>query len=239
LRTRSEIWHKENMINLGVARLPGCWEYMAWIDADIEFANVNWVDETLHALQHYDIVQMFQTATMLGPDQRVLTLHQGFAYSYLKGAKLGRSYPLWHPGFAWAATRCAWDNIGGLPDFCILGSADHSFACLLIGKLDFSLPSKISEPYRRHLEIYQDNCERKIQRNIGFVEGNVQHYWHGSIKNRRYKERWQILTDNDFDPDADLVRDWQGVYHLTGNKPRLRAEISQYFVQRNEDSIDE
>src|SRR5947207_773371 len=31
LRTESEIWHKENMINLMVQRLPEKWRYVAWV----------------------------------------------------------------------------------------------------------------------------------------------------------------------------------------------------------------
>src|SRR5208282_5642845 len=34
LRSNHELWHKENLINLGVARLPATWKYLAWIDAD-------------------------------------------------------------------------------------------------------------------------------------------------------------------------------------------------------------
>jgi len=37
LRTYDEIWHKENMINLMMQRLPAGWKYVAWIDADVEF----------------------------------------------------------------------------------------------------------------------------------------------------------------------------------------------------------
>src|SRR5438876_12277239 len=58
VRTPYEIWHKENLVNLGLSRLPSDWKYAAWIDADVSFARSNWVDETLHQLQHWPIVQM-------------------------------------------------------------------------------------------------------------------------------------------------------------------------------------
>ena len=38
LRTAYELWHKENLINLGVQHLPRDWKYVAWIDADVSFA---------------------------------------------------------------------------------------------------------------------------------------------------------------------------------------------------------
>src|SRR5271166_5960967 len=55
LQTEHELWHKENMLNIAISRLPADWRYVAWLDADIEFVRKNWVDETLHQLQHFDI----------------------------------------------------------------------------------------------------------------------------------------------------------------------------------------
>ena len=38
LKTKTPLWHKENMINLGVLNLlPKDWKAFAWIDADVEF----------------------------------------------------------------------------------------------------------------------------------------------------------------------------------------------------------
>ena len=53
LRTKDELWYKENLINIAVTHLPSDWKYMAWIDTDIEFTNKNWVDETIQQLQTY------------------------------------------------------------------------------------------------------------------------------------------------------------------------------------------
>ena len=61
LRTKHELWHKENGLNLLIAnarRLYPEMRYVAWIDADIQFARPDFAQETLHQLQHYDFVQM-------------------------------------------------------------------------------------------------------------------------------------------------------------------------------------
>jgi hypothetical protein len=78
LRTFHELWFKENQINLAIQRLPCDWEYVAWVDADITFQRADWVEETIHQLQHYQVVQMFGHAIDLGPNQEVLQVHQGF-----------------------------------------------------------------------------------------------------------------------------------------------------------------
>jgi len=78
VRTNHEVWHKENLINLGVARLPADWKYVAWIDADVQFARPDIVEETIHQLQHFSVVQMFSHSTDLGPRHQPLGSAQGF-----------------------------------------------------------------------------------------------------------------------------------------------------------------
>eukprot|EP01038_Epipyxis_sp_PR26KG_P004354 gene4354-6161_t len=54
LRTIDPVWHKESMINVAVEYLlPYNWKAFAWIDADIEFENVNWAEDTLKLLNGY------------------------------------------------------------------------------------------------------------------------------------------------------------------------------------------
>lgn len=68
LRSPAELWHKENLLNLGIRALPSDWQYVAWIDADVSFARPDWVQETLHQLQHYHILQLWSHAQDLGPN---------------------------------------------------------------------------------------------------------------------------------------------------------------------------
>jgi hypothetical protein len=84
LRSRSEIWHKENMINIAISRLPSDWQYVAWIDADVTFQRSDIINETVQQLQHYDFVQMFSTALDLGPEplNKIIGVNYGFGYCY-------------------------------------------------------------------------------------------------------------------------------------------------------------
>jgi hypothetical protein len=52
---------------------------------------------------------------------------------------------------------------------------------------------------------------------------------------RGYPDRWKILRDQDFDPQRDLHRDWQGLYQLAPHRIGLRDGIRGYFRSRNED----
>src|SRR5208337_2403533 len=59
LRTPHELWHKENLLNLGVRSFPKNWRYGAYIDADFTFTRHDWALEAIHMLQHYDWLQLF------------------------------------------------------------------------------------------------------------------------------------------------------------------------------------
>lgn len=239
LRTWDEIWHKENMINLGIARLPVDWEYVAWVDADVTFTNPNWPLDTVQALQHNYFVQMFQNAIDLGPNGETIQLHNGFVWSYLNGRPCGKDYMgLGHPGFAWAARREAIDYVGQLLDMGILGAGDRHMALSMIGRAESSFSKHVTSEYARHVLRWQDRCEKYIKRDIGYTPGTILHNWHGRKKDRGYQDRWQILIKNQYDPELDLLRDWQGLYKLSDRSIKLRDDIRRYMRSRKEDSID-
>jgi hypothetical protein len=73
---------------------------------------------------------------------------------------------------------------------------------------------------------------------VGYVKGTILHFWHGKKANRKYRERWQILLENDYQPSRDLYKDWQGLITFYEGNYKLRDDLVDYFHQRNEDSID-
>lgn len=88
VRGVDELWIKENMLNLGSQRVltvdPDARE-IAFIDADC-FAMIpfrEWMEETWHALQHHDIVQMWQWLLNFGPQNEPIGDAQpSFMYFY-------------------------------------------------------------------------------------------------------------------------------------------------------------
>jgi hypothetical protein len=64
IRGQVPLWHKENMINIGVKKLlPPSWKAMAWIDADVEFENTDWAMVGLKVLNGCrDVIQLFSHA---------------------------------------------------------------------------------------------------------------------------------------------------------------------------------
>ena len=241
LRTKHEIWHKENLINLTVQKLPLDWKYMAWIDADIEFHNENWARETINSLQHYKIVQLFSHAIDMGPNDEAFGVYTSFGYDFCRNQKFFNRLNYknhYHTGYAWAITRRCFNKIGGLIDFAILGSADAHMAYALIHKVNLSYNRGVHKNYKKLLDIFEKRCMEYINLNIGYVKGTILHHFHGKKKDRQYVNRWKILVKHQFDPLNDIFKDAQGLYQLSQNKCLLRNAIKLYFRSRNEDSID-
>lgn len=243
VRADTELWHKENLVNIGFSRLPDDWEYAAWIDGDITFLNQNWVHDTLQTLQHHPVAQMWANCIDTGPNGEVLQTHQSLGFLKSTGQpfaggrnQYGLSYG--HSGFSWAIRRDAFNGIGGLIDYAILGAGDHHMAWAMMGKVKESIPPKLSVSYLRRLQAFAARCDTHIKQDIGFVPGTIMHHWHGKKKDRRYSERWGVLINNNYDPDTDIKHNSQGVLELNGHNSGLRDDIRMYMRQRHEDSID-
>lgn len=247
LRTKHEIWFKENALNLLVARLPLDWKYVAWVDADVMFVRDDWADETRHALQHCPLVQMWSNGVDLDSNHEIIQHHRSMAWCYISGdmaPEPDTSYPYaegqviyWHPGYAWACTRWAWNATGGLLDCAALGAADFHMGWGLIGRIEETIRPELSERYKTIIRLWANRADSAVKRNIGCVEGLVLHHWHGEKLNRGYKTRGQILIDTQYDPDRDLYRDWHGLWQLNPNSIELRDRIRTYFNARDEDAL--
>ena len=234
--TDSRIWVKENLINLAVASLPSNWKYMAWIDADLEFLNQNWVQDTIDELQKVDVVQMFRSVVNLGPSGETIKIDKGFAYMAKGSGTPWTStdkYGFWHPGFAWACTRKAFRQFGGLIDWAILGSGDRHMAMALEGRVIQSAPGNIHINYKTMLQDFEKSCKGL---KLSWVDGTIIHHWHGNFADRRYKERWEILIRNNFDPLVDIGVTRKGLVQLSHVGRRFDRFLDEYFTGRREDA---
>lgn len=241
LRTDHELWHKENCLNLAVERLPRDWRYVAWVDADVEIVRHDWPAEVCHQLQHYDVIQLFDTAVDLGPTGAAGRPHQGFVAAWQRGVPIVEAPTAYyttrgHPGYAWAMRRTAWDALGGLLDTALLGAADRHMAWSLVGRGLETVSPQLTPAYRRHVATWQDRATAHVRQNIGHMPGTLLHHFHGPKAKRFYHDRWQILLRHQYDPDRDLQRDWQGLWRLSDAGLRMRNDLRAYFAARDEDN---
>lgn len=246
LRTRSEAWIKEGMINLGMrdvlSKHPEA-RYLAWVDADVFFRDPYWALETVQELQHFDVVQPWSDCADLGPFGGISKHFRSFGYQHQRRVPKQmhpgqKNYEYAHTGFAWACTRRFWENVRGLMDFAPLGSADHHMGFAMIGEVRNTIHGGMHSRFKEKCAEWEQRALRITKKEVGFVAGRIEHEFHGPKARRYYRERWQILVDHGFHPDEDMMYDSQGLPLLVG-KPGLERAIARYNRSRMEDSIEE
>jgi hypothetical protein len=236
LRTITPIWHKENMINLGVYYLlPKDWKAFAWIDADIEFENPTWALDTLKILNGCsDVVQLFSHAVDMDKINRTMNIFNSFGFQYSKGLAYSSKYPdYWHPGYAWACTKKAYQKMGKLFDLAILGSADFIMAHCFLNKGFHVTNKKFSHSMNQAILEFEERVKRL---RLGYVPGVIRHHFHGSKANRKYIQRNDIIYKYHYDPSSQISVDSLGILIPTKHfQMGFKNEIFNYFLQRNED----
>ena len=235
IKTAIPIWHKENMINLGVKYLlPANYKAFAWIDADIEFESSTWALDTLKLLNGCkDVVQLFSHCLDMDAERNNLNIFNSLGYSFCKGKTYKSKTDYWHPGFAWAMTRKAYEKVGGLYDKGVLGSGDHIMAMSFLNKVEYAMVTNYSEDYKNSMYEYQKKVKHL---RIGYTPGVIRHHYHGTKENRKYCERWQILVKHNFSPVNHLTYDTKGILIPTACFPEeLKSDILKYFKERKED----
>lgn len=237
LNCSNPLWHKENMINIGVKKLlPSNWKAFAWIDADIEFENPNWALDTLKILNGTcDIVQLFSHAIDMNKNEDAMNIFTSFGYQYIKKRMYTKINvnKMWHPGYAWACTRDAYTQMNGLYEYSIVGSGDNNIALSLIGLFYLSINKNSSNDYKKSLYYYQLKISNL---RLGYVPGVIRHYFHGNKKNRQYKERWEILIKHKYSPKIHITKNNDGLLIPTEKcSQKMLSDIKDYFFQRLED----
>ena len=237
LRGDIPLWHKENMINLGVKYLlPPDWKAFAWIDADIEFDNPHWASDALKILNNgCDFIQLFTHAIDMDYNKQIMNLFTGFGYQYSKTFKKGTEKNYWHPGFAWACNRDTYDKLGGIFEMSILGSGDNIMCNSFIKRSVISLKPGMSNDYLDSVSLLQ---EKMNGIKLGYVPGTIMHYFHGKKVNRKYYEREDILINHQYSPYKHMTYDDKGLIIPSKDcPPELLNDILDYFKNRNEDEM--
>ena len=242
LHSHQPIWHKENMQNLAIKTLlPKDWAYVCTCDADVFFQNPGWALESIHQMQDYSVIQPWSHCVDHGYHGEALQMFNSFCFQHLRGEQKqthpSQPYKYAHTGYAWCYRRDFYEAVQQFLDWCILGSADHHQAFALIGEVNKTIHKGMTPNFFKLCYEWQYLAYRHTNGLLGYVPGTIDHKFHGKKAQRKYRERWQILVDNHFDPIKDIVHDTQGVVKVVG-KPHLVHECRMYMRHRNEDTIE-
>lgn len=249
VRVSHETWIKESLINYGARHVIARYnaQYLDWHDMDVFHlptpgGGLNWAQETLHQLQHFEVIQPWSDCADLGPLGGITRHFRSFGYQHQRGIPKqthpSQPYEYAHTGFAWSCRRSFWEQCQGLMDFPILGSADHHMGFAMIGEVNKTIHAGMAPAFFELCREWQERAVMITHGQVGFAPGRIEHWFHGPKNRRYYRERWQILVDHKYDPKKHLMRDAQGLVYIVGNK-KLEHAIMRYNRSRFEDSIEE
>jgi hypothetical protein len=241
------LFQKERLLNVALTRLPAHVRYVAWLDCDVVLSNSSWLELAVEALQRHCLIQLFENLIDLDPG----STHCGDEFEYtgesmaafiqnggpLRDRRLpsGRRYRASARGGAWAGRRSLLER-HRFYDAMVLGGGDLAFAHAAFGR--FAEVADILHLTRKNAMHYLDWAQpffEAVPGNIGYLKGDLFHYWHGDWADRRYDDRNKALEQFDFDPYADIAIDEHGSFRWSSDKPALHAYVREHFKLRNED----
>lgn len=248
LRTKDVLWHKENLLNIALKRLPDDCEYVASIDADVQFERVDIVEACIEALQKYTVVQMFGTYVSWGPEGKSIEKQDESTGKKFIDGTMFKNPGLWfigHPGYSHCFRRSLICSLG-FPSFAVLGSGDTIGMLALVSKCCYLINERINgkklpEPYLLAMLEYETQAERIFERKLGYIEGKIYHSFHGTLANRKYVDRKHVLIDGKYDPNKDIQYNGDGVIEWSEsaklNKANMIEQVKEYFFGRREDDL--
>ncbi|MCH6257179.1 hypothetical protein MLD52_11525 [Puniceicoccaceae bacterium K14] len=238
------MWQKERLLNIGLDHLPSDCNAFAWLDCDILFQNSNWIGDTVDRLTEYPVVQPFELSLRLRPGEVTVDVESandplyekrhGVGYSYAHRDLLNDYLLIGHSGFAWAARRSIFDDIG-FYDKMIVGGADTVLACGFFGrdthKFTHILPAELVE----HQRSWIDSMKERVQGTVSYSPGAIFHLWHGESRHRRTEDRLRLFAEHDYNPERDVWAEKGDCFSWSNEKKGLKEAVSHYFWLRNED----
>lgn len=248
VRSNSVMWQKERLINFGVSKLPTDCKYFGWLDCDIILTDDNWAAMAVEKLQKAHVIQLFKKVIYLpnghltfnGVDKILQTqsvIWQKIIHrNWLQRRKL-KELPFSAPGFAWAARRDFFFNseFNGIYDKNIIGSGDTFLVDCFLDSWDIhGFARKFTEPMKVHMTEWAKRI-KKQNPVLDYIPVDIWHLYHGSLKNRNYMDRHDVILKYNYDPLNDIAL-CDNVYEWSSDKPEMHEDIRQYFYARKEDS---
>jgi hypothetical protein len=232
VRGNSVMFHKERLCRILETKIPQTYTKLVFCDADIIFRRKDWYTEVSKLLDNHDIVHPFTEGIW-----KDLTYKQELVKRKTSLLSKGDFIdPVFHPGFVWAFRR-DWYNAIGFFDYAITGSGDTLSCAAWMGrKFPESSRSYPKQALRERYEEYINKISKNKPR-LTYMEGVVEHLWHGSRQNRKYAERHRLIEYID-GVDSILKINSDGVFEFNDDVLDLWNPLFiKYFEERNDDDL--
>lgn len=230
--SRSVLFHKENLWNLAAGSVSG--DKLFFLDADVCFSHPKVIEMADSRLDECDVMQPFETASWEDRTGRREGGKKSAAFALAAGVE---PTPAYHPGFAWAMTRGAFDRLGGFYERHPFGGGDTAFAYALDRRWTHSrivdaLPDDTKYWSSPSYRSYQSQASG-LGLKVGYLSGvEAVHRWHGDTRGRQYATRCNHVRINRGE-EYPLARREDGL--LEWVNPEHSRNAQNYFLARRED----
>lgn len=238
--TKDILWHKENLINIGIQNLPKQCDKVAWLDCDVLFSNKNWAEQACQLLEKVKIIQPFDSVARLPQGENNISSFEGLlrpSAAKLLTTKMVilnfNSLTYGHGGYGWVARRQSISKTLLYP-YYILGGFDRLQIESFFLKSSPHFHKVLSPHLIKGGDTWKKQFQKEMKKSISFIPGTIFHLWHGTSKGRKYRKRQLILKKLDFNPEKDLIFE-NDILTFTNNKPALKIACEEYFRERKED----
>jgi hypothetical protein len=239
LHSDSYMFYKEQLINKLEKVVPPQYTKLAIIDGDIIFDSPDWVDQISRKLDECDIIQPFNEACWLTPNNtKIRSRKPSYALGLLEHKlRNPRAIHYFHPGFAWAFKRKTFQDIGGFYDRAVIGNGDMLF---VFNFFKDEVPDYwIKEILDSHffLEYWPEYHAKfkAVNPKIGVLGNRAMHLFHGVRQNRQYTTRYKsaghLLAGKKW--DQEIITNKDGLFEF--KSPEISKVVLEYFKRRNED----
>ena len=220
-------FHKESAINYGVSRLPAEFTKVCWLDADMVWPDYDWALDLSRRLDDHPVIQLW--SRLLDTDRNGHVYRDMIAYA-------ARNYRS-SPGGAWAGHRELWTHFGGLFDYWPTGGGDSLATAAFSGRDGDSVIQYCRQLMHDDVDAafkkWAQPVTRYVRNQIGCVQAEPTHLWHGDRAGRQYGHRHKLLSGVDF--ARDIRRDCNGFLEWVNPKQSNAAAFMEFFKNRKED----
>jgi hypothetical protein len=241
VNSNSYMFYKEQLLNKLEPLVPRTYTKLIFLDGDVLFDTPDWIDQTSAALEKNDILQPFNEACWLTPDNtRIRSKKMSYASAIITKQPISMSTMHdYHPGFAWGMKRTTFHKLGGFFPRSIIGGGDVAFVLNLfpIEVTDTIFFKAINEGFGKFIIDSWREYNKKFKEvnpSLGFLYNRALHLFHGVKENRQYVSRYQDISkvikggwDDEITTNAD------GLFEF--KTPAVSNAVLSYFKGRNED----
>jgi glycosyltransferase involved in cell wall biosynthesis len=196
------IWSKEILINKTVEKIDT--DYILWVDGDIIYEDLSWLNNLDRVIGDNDFVQLFEKINYLDEWGEITNVYKSIATSGLGDVDQLMSNGC-RPGGAWLS-RTSTLKLKPLFDEMSVGGGDTILAYAMFGNLSGRTLNKVKESNKSIYNRAIDWISKFGTKKISYLPESVNHLYHGDIIDRKYDERYvQLKTEIIEEDNKDLI----------------------------------